>query len=129
MFRALLVLMLLIPSAGCIRHRPRPGPGPKPGPGPAIVSPETAADSAIASLRAGYSKNFAGAAEKLRAGELKTSREAFDFVAESNRKTREEAFAGVEEVVDGEIGGEKWDSAKAAKLFDRVSKGYAGGKR
>ncbi len=126
MFRVLLVLMLLLPSAGCLRHRPRPGPGPKPGPGPVIVSPETAADSAIASLRAGYSKNFAGAAQKLRAGELKTSREAFDFVAESNRKSREEALAGVEDVVDAEIGGEKWDAAKAATLFDRLSKGYAG---
>jgi len=129
MFRVLLVLMLLIPSAGCIRHRPRPGPGPKPDPGPANVSPETAADSAVASLRAGYAKNFSSAAEKLRGGDLKTAREAFDFVSDANRKTREEAFAGVEEVVDGEIGGEKWDAGKAAKLFDRVSKGYAGGKR
>ena len=125
MFRVLLVLMLLLPSAGCLRHRPRPGPDPSRG----LVlssSPETAADSAIASLRAGYSKNFAGAAQKLRAGELKTSREAFDFVAESNRKSREEALAGVEDVVDAEIGGEKWDAAKAATLFDRLSKGYAG---
>lgn len=121
----LFVALLLVADCGCVKHRPKP-PEPGPTPNPVIVSPETAAEGAIAKLRVSFAENFSAMATKIRSGELKDANQAYTFIAKANEASRATAFAEVEELVDAKIGGDRWNPELAASVFTELAKGYRG---
>jgi hypothetical protein len=109
--------MMILPC-GCLRKVEPPSPTP---------IPEAAGQKVAREVVIDYGRRLADlfdeAAGKLNAGSLSTAADANTQLQTANMAARKAAFVPLDELLNDELGGDKWDAQRAAELFQDISAG------
>jgi hypothetical protein len=110
-------LSLGLINAGCLRRADKERPTPPTAP------EQQMAGEAVAAYAHGLADSFEEVARQLDAGTLKSAADANSRLKASNATAREKAFAPLNELLNENLGGDKWDSRRAQELFRNIAQG------
>ena len=108
------MIVTVLCCSGCLKTASTPRP---------IEPAEQAAHDAVISYARGLADSFDDAAAKLHGGSLSSAAESNQHLQSANAATRQQAFHQLDELLNDELGGDKWDADHAQRLFGGISQG------
>jgi hypothetical protein len=99
--------------SGCL-HSPEP-------PQPPPDSLEQAIRGAMVAYAHGLADSFQETGAQLQSQTLHSAEEANERLQSENAAARQQAFQPLDELLNDELGGERWDAGRADQLFQRIS--------
>ncbi len=116
--RHLIAILACVLLCGCLRPAVERPDVPEP------PTPEQlAARSAVTAYANALAASFEDAAAKLNDGSLQTAAETNTHLQAANRAARQQAFQPVNELLNDQLGGDRWDVDKAKDVFRRLAEG------
>lgn len=110
------LFLALLSAAGCLQTANPTPPLPQ---HPA----EQAAREAMVAYAQHLADSFDAAGNELQSEKLKSAADVNQHLQLSNAAARKQAFHQLDEILNEELGGEKWDAERARQLFQHISTG------
>lgn len=112
-FADLGIVTLLL--TGCLRQSAKPAP-------PEHNASQTAR-AAVVDYAARLADSFSLAADQLASNTLTTAAETNATLQSANAEARKQAFQPLDQRLNQELGGDRWDANKAQELFEQIARG------
>lgn len=100
---------------GCLRQSVKPT--------PPEHNVSQAARAAVVDYAARLADSFSHVAEQLASNTLTTAAETNATLQSANADARKQAFQPLDQRLNQELGGDKWDADKARELFEQIARG------
>lgn len=100
---------------GCLRQGTKPTP-----PENAVTQ---AARAAVVDYAQRLAESFSHTAERLESHTLTTAAETNAQLQSANAEARKQAFQPLDQRLNDELGGDRWDADKAQELFEQIARG------
>ncbi len=113
----ILCATLFCGAIGCLRLA-------DPTPDPPSTELQHLARVTIHSYSTGLADSFIATADQITAGSLTTAAETNSHLKISNAEARQAAFLPIDERLNAELGGERWNAEHAAKVFRELAAGF-----
>lgn len=101
--------------SGCLRQSAKPV--------PPDHTVSVAARTAVHDYAQRLASSFSQAAEQLKSNTLTTAAETNAQLQSANSEARQQAFQPLDQRLNEELGGDRWDAEKAQKLFEQIAQG------
>jgi hypothetical protein len=99
--------------SGCLHSLGPPEPSPD--------SLEQAVRGALVAYAHGLAESFQETGAQLQSQTLHSAEEANERLQTGNAAARQQAFQPLDQMLNDELGGERWDADRAGQMFQRIS--------
>lgn len=100
---------------GCLRQSTKPS--------PPDHDVSQAARAAVVDYSHRLADSFSHTAEQLASNALTTAAETNAHLQSANAEARKQAFGPLDQRLNDELGGDKWDAVKAQACFEQIARG------
>ncbi|MFO0918200.1 MAG: hypothetical protein U0872_07790 [Planctomycetaceae bacterium] len=107
-------MIVALVLSGCLHRTDAPQPSRDPF--------ERAVQGALDTYASGLAASFEETGAALQSGTLQSAEEANQRLQTANAAARRQAFQPLDELLNEELGGDRWDADRAGRLFQQLSR-------